>query len=269
VRTDAVRDEDVERAWRGSPASRALLDEITGAPVTALRAGRTGRGSRRTIVLLAAVLALAAIGGGAVAAGVFDPDPADVATVTELAKEAAEVHGPGWRPELNAEQVLCMYGKRQVDGLRTMASSGPLDAALTKADLFGECSRGAGTTKLDQSRMTLCTGPSGGDGRAVLPVVLARGGDCRAAGFDPADEAALLTDVNRRRQVELTILAAQPVGRCVPEAELRQLVKARIEATREPLDLIDTEDKGKCWRIQALFWETDDVMIGPDEAPAP
>ena len=59
------------------------------------------------VVVLAA--AAMAISTGAVASGLFEPDPQDLDTIVTEASEHADVHLPGWRPSLRAETVWGFY----------------------------------------------------------------------------------------------------------------------------------------------------------------
>jgi hypothetical protein len=259
-RASPVRDEQVAEAWHASPAKQALFEEITGVPV---RRSRRSRLPRRVAVLLAASLAVAAMGGAAVASGIFDPDPADLAVVHEQGKAAADVHLPGWRPELNAETVDCVFGPGEGDVVRTPAANGPLDKALEAKDLITECSAYTDAGRFDASKAELCTGPSGGDGRSPMPVVLLRGGPCEQAGYRTADTAELLADVNHRREVEIGLLAVVPPDTCVGREEAERRATARVAATGEPLDVPVIEDEGRCWEVDTVIWETDTVLVVP------
>jgi len=262
-RAAPVRDEQVDQAWHASVAKRALFEKVTGQP--SRRPSRPGRSRmpRRLTVLLAASLALAAIGGGAVASGVFDPDPKDVAVVQEQGKAAADVHLPGWRPELNAETIDCVFGPGESDVVRTPVSEGPLDQALRADDMIKECSTYTDASRFDAGKAELCTGPSGGDGRSPMPVVLLRGGPCGKAGYKPADAAELLAGVNHRREVEIGLLAAVPPGTCVGRDEAERRARERVAATGEPLTVTVMADEGRCWEVNTVFWETDEILVTP------
>jgi hypothetical protein len=263
-----VTDERLAAPWRASSARQVLLeatgDEAGGAGGADVRR-HLGR-RRGGALLFAAALALAALGGTAVASGIFRPDPRDAAEVIDQGQAVeGPMHAPGWRPELNAERVQCFY-----DGggrAETTASAGPLDAELRAEDLVAACARGG---RIDRRAARLCALPAVPLRRNPKPVVLGFDGACERYGlsdterFVEADRERLLADINRRRQVEVAILAVYPKldGSCHPRSEIVRLVRQRIATTGLPLEIRIAGTDWPCWYVEGVQWDDNAVMVG-------
>jgi hypothetical protein len=207
LRRDApVSDERLAAPWHASSAKRVMLEELGAEPaeaeLTAMRPHRGGR--RRGALLLSAVLTVAALGGTAVASGVFRPDPRDAVKVVNQGQAAeGSMHAPGWRTELDAERVQCFYGDGQGERSETTASAGALDADLRVEDLVAACAMGG---RVDPRAAKLCALPAGPLRRNPKPVLLGFDGPCEGYGLDNADRFVevdterLLADINLRRQ---------------------------------------------------------------------
>jgi hypothetical protein len=231
-----------------------------------MRPHRGGR--RRGVLLLAAVLTVAALGGTAVASGVFRPDPRDAVAVANQGQAMeGSVHAPGWRTELDAERVQCFYGEGQDDRAETTASAGSLGADLRVEDLAAAC---AGGGRVDPRAAKLCALPAGPLRRNPKAVVLGFGGPCTRYGLDGTDRFAevdaerLLADINLRRQVEVAIRAVDPRldGKCHPRSEIMRLVKRRIATTGLDLEIRITGTDWPCWYVEGVVWDDNAVMVG-------
>ena len=265
-----VTDERLAAPWHASSAKRVMLEELGAEPaeaeITAMRPHRGGR--RRGALLLAAVLTVAALGGTAVASGVFRPDPRDAVKVVNQGQAAeGSVHAPGWRTELDAERVQCLYGDGQGDRMETTASSGSLDADLRVEDLVAAC---AGGGRIDPHAAKLCALPAGLLRRNPKPVLLGFNGPCERYGLDNADRFVevdaerLLADINLRRQVEVAIRAVDPKldGKCHPKSEIMRLVKRRIATTGLQLEIRTAGTDWPCWYVEGVVWDDNAVMVG-------
>jgi hypothetical protein len=271
LRRDApVTDERLAAPWHDSSAKQVMLEAIGAEPgeagATAMRRHRGGR--RRGALLFAAVLAVAALGGTAVASGIFRPDPRDTAEVLNQGQAAeGSVHAPGWRTELDAERVQCFYGEGQNERAETTASEGALDADLRVGDLVDACARGG---RVDRRAAKLCALPAGPLRRNPKAVVLGFGGPCERYGLDDTDRFAevdaerLLADINLRRQVEVAIRAVDPRldGKCHPRSEIMRLVKRRIATTGLHLEIRITGTDWPCWYVEGVVWDDNAVMVG-------
>jgi hypothetical protein len=271
LRRDApVSDERLAAPWHASSAKRVMLEELGAEPgeagVTAMRPHRGGR--RRGVLLLAAVLTVAALGGTAVASGVFRPDPRDAVAVANQGQAAeGSMHAPGWRTELDAERVQCFYGEGQDDRAETTASAGSLGADLRVEDLVAACAEGG---RIDPRAAKLCALPAGPLRRNPKPVLLGFNGPCERYGLDNADRFVevdterLLADINLRRQVEVAIRAVDPKldGKCHPKSEIMRLVKRRIAATGLHLEIRTAGTDWPCWYVEGVVWDDNAVMVG-------
>jgi hypothetical protein len=265
-----VTDERLAAPWRASSAKRVMLEELGAEPgeagVTAMPRTRGGR--RRGVLLFAAALTVAALGGTAVASGVFRPDPRDTVEVVNQGQAAeGSMHAPGWRTELNAERVQCFYGEGQGDRAETTASAVSLDADLRVEDLVAACARGG---RVDRRAAKLCALPAGPLRRNPKAVVLGFDGPCERYGLDNADRFAevdaerLLADINLRRQVEVAIRAADPRldGKCHPKSEIVRLVKRRIATTGLRLEIRTAGTDWPCWYVEGVQWDDNAVVVG-------
>jgi hypothetical protein len=255
-----VTDERLAAPWHASSAKRVMLEELGTEPgeaeVTAMRPHRGRR--RRGVLLLAAVLTLAALGGTAVASGVFRPDPRDAVEVVNQGQAAeGSMHAPGWRTELNAERVQCFYGDGQDGRAETTASAGTLGADLRVEDLVAACAQGG---RIDPRAAKLCPLPAGPLRRNPKVVVLGFDGPCERYGLDNTDRFVevdaerLLADINLRRQVEVAIRAVDPKldGKCHPKSEIVRLVKRRIATTGLRPEIRTTGTDWPCWYVEGV-----------------
>jgi hypothetical protein len=264
-RAAPVTDERLAGPWRASSARQVMLEAIedeAGAAAVPRHRGRRRGGA----LLLAAALTLAALGGTAVASGIFHPDPRDAAAVVNQGQATqGPLHAPGWRIELNAERVQCFY-----DGggrAETTASAGPLDAELRVDDLVAACAKGG---RVDAGDAKLCALPAGPLRRNPKPVVLGFDGACERYGlsdaepFVEADAGRLLADINRRRQAEVAILAVDPKldGTCHPKSEIVRLVKQRLATTGLRLEIRITGTDWPCWYVEGVQWDDNAVTVG-------
>lgn len=244
---DPAGDIDLEAASRTPRAQRTLDDIVTDG---GQRSG--GRLSRRGFVAVVAAATLALSTVGAVAGGLFDPDPQDVQGILDGAEGAADAHGPGWRPTLDSEAVLCAYDSG--DGASsTFASEFPLDEPLTVDRIVAECRTGSDAARVSGAPddLTLCEGvqtraaiqeqlASGeivsGDvaSRPSFPVVLGWDADCSTAAFTGSHDLELrdftgVEDVNRAREVEVR-LESLALDRCQSRDEAVQLAGEVVTA---------------------------------------
>jgi hypothetical protein len=229
------------------------------------RGGRNAHARRRRVTprLLVAALALVTVGGGSALAWVrLGPDPKDVATVQAHAKDDFPVHTPGWRPEFDAEHVVCDY--RNVDvspsTIYTFASEFPLAEQLTEARLFDEC-----RTKTDAVR------PSGIDAAPLLcvvtppheklpiPIVTFGFADCAKAGLT-VPPPGFLGERNRLRNEEIAIRAVP--SDCPTAAQAVAWVRDQIKATGAQLVMSHVTEYagGRCY-LPFVSWGRGEVTI--------
>lgn len=248
------------------------------------RAGSRARPRTRLVVSLAAALSL--VGGAAVAAGVFDPDPEDVASIVDAA--VPDYDGFDRTPTLlSASVVWCAYA----DG--TVGPSSwhdlPLDEAVTERHLVQACADGPDAARFGEIEhpptdgTTLCEGtvpaaetqrhleahdirvvegdPAGQ--RPSVPVVLGWDGACGDTTLptDPAIQLRPLHDLtptNQTRQVEIHLRAAA-IDECLTRDRVLQLAvdaQAALPGAWVVVDSSgpDTTDVA-CWsgvRVDAL-----------------
>ena len=265
-----ITDERLAAPWHASSAKRVLLEEIGVKPgeaeVTTMQRHRGGR--RGGALLFAALLTIAALGGTAVASGVFRPDPRDVVEVVNQGQATeGSMHAPGWRTELDAERVQCFYGEGEPDRAETTASAGSLGADLRLEALVAACAAGG---RVDPHAAKLCALPAGPLRRNPKPVVLGFNGTCDRYGLDNTDRFVevdaerLLADINLRRQVEVAIRAVDPKldGKCHPKSEIMRLVKRRIATTGLRLEIRTAGTDWPCWYVEGVVWDDNAVMVG-------
>lgn len=205
------------------------------------------RAPRKSVVALAAAI-ITMIGSVAVATGVFDPDPEQVASILDQAEEEnrAAVHTQDWRPNLRTEQIWCAYDDGVVGSTRTFAFD--LDEPMTEQHLIRACNDGpdehAGHDKPNE--FTICeahapadevrrsmdmTGRWEGSGdeqasrwktvsgelttdRPGFPVVLGWDAHCPEVSLDTNAPAVQLGSwestaaVNQARQIEIALTSA-------------------------------------------------------------
>ncbi len=209
----------------------------------------------RVAALAAAFLVLTA--GGAIAAGVFSPDPKDVATIVDNSEQEAAFHSEGWRPVLASEGVWCMYDP--ATGSATYVSEYPLGDPLTMDVLLAECATGNDVARNQDgvpTEFTLCEATITEQGyrdrmdqdehfvvlagdpmgeHPGFPVVLAWDAECDTTTLEtstPVDLVAMqsLDGINRAREVEIG-LKASGIESCLSNAE----AIAMAQQTRDQL----------------------------------
>ena len=188
--------------------------------------------------------------------------PKSAEVVERHSRSAAVVHGPDWRPELDAEHVVCDYrGLGLVTtGVYTYASEFPLAQSLTRERLVDECRSGTdattGVPSITQPA-TLCAVTPPGEQLAV-PVVTFGSAGC-AAPLSAAPPS-LLDDRNRLRRDETAILAVPEA--CPTPDEARRWVEEQIAASDAHLRLLPVESYpgGRCY-LPYVRWGRGEVEI--------
>jgi hypothetical protein len=228
-----------------------LFEEILGmehqsTPLDTHKRPKLGR-----IAALAAVF-LVVSAGVAVAAGVFSPDPKDVALLEDEAEVGFESHELGWRPALRTESVWCMYDLST--GADTPVSEFPLGEPLTMEALLAECGTGndvARNLEAEPTEYTLCRatftdqtyrdriaqdkrfniieGDLSAD-RPGFPVVLAWETNCQTTTLETSFQVDLapltsLDDLNHAREVEVG-LKADALESCLTRDEADEAARA-------------------------------------------
>lgn len=236
---------ELDRDPHGPTGRRSFAEARSrGAGATALR-----RPPRRIRVVVAIAGLMAVSGAGALAAGVFEPDPADIADILEAAEPHREVHLDGWRPELTSETIVCAYEGGA--GAVTSASEFPLDEPLTAAAIAAECTDGNDAVRSGEAaapeQTTLCGGTLAVEDverrlasvearilagsldreRPRFPVVLGWQADCgevQLAVGSPMDLQPLdsLDAINTAREVEVRLKAAA-LQECLTHEQAQQL----------------------------------------------
>lgn len=272
----------------------ALFEEIIGMEHNELTTTRTHHRSRigRIAALAAAFVVLSA--GVAIAAGVFNPDPKDVAVVENQTELGFESHELGWRPALRTESVWCMYDLST--GADTPVSEFPLGEPLTMQALLAECgtgndvARNLGTepseytlckaTFTDETyrdriaqdeRFTIIEGDLSAD-RPGFPVVLAWQANCENTELETSTQVDLaplssLDDLNHAREVEIG-LKADALESCLTRDEADQAARNSRTALGDGWLLIDMKLDGPvdCYAVEVEpEWATI-AVIGRDDA---
>lgn len=275
----------------------ALFKEIIGMEHQEPTTTRTHHRPRvgRIAALAAAFVVLTA--GVAIAAGFFNPDPADVATIEDDGAQVADVHLEGWRPELKTEAVWCMVDSSA--GADTLASEFPLREPLTTAILLAECGTGndvarnldtppadftvCEATFTDQSyqeRISVDDGFNIVEGdlaaeRPGFPVVLAWHADCTTTQLDTSWDVDLaplesLDDVNQAREVEVGVRATA-LNSCLSLDDAKAMAaRSRAELGETWLLLeFEPEVPSDCYTVDIdLQWGTIMAQARDDGTPA-
>lgn len=256
-----------------SPAAQEMLDEVLRAPADV----RQRRPRRRSLVGLVAAAVLAS--AGAVAAGVAmtRPDAQQAAEVERDFSAQASLHLSGWRPELDAESVWCLFPETERP-LDTHAAEFPLDESLTPARLARECAEGNDwARKLTQdgigpfavSAATLCVTEEGAYPKAVVGV---GGIDCAgtpvrelvpgvdAPVYEYVDARAMTAEdlerLNFMRAVEVAVLAVPARDRCPSSEQAAEWAQARLdEHAIEDLEVRKVAEGEGCYRGR-ISWPT-------------
>jgi hypothetical protein len=246
---------------------RSRLLEAIDAETVELVAPPTARRHRRRSVLfrtLAVAAALAAVGGGtAFAVSSLQPDSRQSGTVERQQTAAAgNAHIAGWRPELDAEHVVCDYRNlgREAPLVYTYANEFPLATPLTEQRIVGECRSGTdavrGAPVVGAALLCSVTPPRE---RFPVPAVTFSFPSCAAAQLDPAPPT-LIDDRNRLRRAETAIRAVPQ--QCPTAAQSLRWVRAQVAATSVPLRILDVEQYpgGRCY-VPDVHWGLGTVEI--------
>lgn len=231
------------------------------------RAVAIGRRPRRGRVVVAVATLLVFSGVGAFAAGVFDPDPADIDTILDRAEQEGrfEVHLEGWRPELTSEVVICAY--QDGAGAVTSASESPLHEPLTRQVIVDECVSGNDAVRSGEvaapTETTLCGASLSADGveqrldalnarllagllhdaRYQVPVVLGWRADCSQVELEGHPDRTLaplapLDEINAARDEEVRLKAAA-LQSCLDHDEATRLATEAHDRLGDAWLLID------------------------------
>ena len=272
-------------------AARRLLSRIraTSEPV------RPRRRRKRTVAVLAA--AAMAISTGAVASGMFEPDPQDLDTIITEASEHADVHLPGWRPSLRAETVWCFYDRSTY--ANTPVSEFPLDEALTKDRIATECTSGNDMVRSGHAAasgdLTFCSAniPEeaylrrveerrepvlAGDvskASALMPIVLSWQTDCDKVELDVEPPMSLsplnqadIDRINRVREAEITFRATA-MQQCISYDEAIQTAAQARQNLDGEWPLIEGPDgngSAECHQLWIEQWGLLSLQGRPDSA---
>jgi hypothetical protein len=212
--------------------------------------------------LVATTVVLGVGGSAAFAWSRLTPDSKHVATVKRHSRDAAGAHRQGWRPELDAEHVVCDYRGLGLAAttVYSYASEFPLAQPLTTELLVDECRSGTdattGTAPITQTA-TLCAVTPPGEQLAV-PVVTFGAAGCTAPLTAPP--ASLLDERNRMRRDEAAILAVPET--CPTPAEARRWVDEQVVESGEHLRVLPVESypSGRCY-LPFVHWGRGEVEI--------
>jgi len=232
----------------------------------------TRRVRRALLRALVATTVVFGLGGSAAFAwSQLTPDAKHAETVKRHYQSSAGVHRPGWRPELDAERVVCDYRGL---GLATTtvysyASEFPLAQPLTQQRLVDECRSGTdattGTAPVPQP-VTLCAVTPPGEQRAVPVVTFSTAGCAAPLTVAPS---SLLDERNRLRRAEAAILAVPET--CPTPAEARNWVDEHNAASGAHLRLLPVEayPGGRCY-LPFVHWGRGTVeIIATQNPPSP
>ena len=246
----------------------ATIHEESHAPA-ADSSPRRGRSRRRIIggAVGAAVVLGVTTAAAATVMNRSQPDPEQAAQVNEnTAVEAQEIHLPGWRQELDAENVTCAYATPDPSDptmsltVDSTASEFPLEERLTAQHLADECASGtdgaqAGTPA---EAPTVCVT----EGTVPRPTVLVAGGTCEDFAGSAVVEGDLvpltdahLDEINRLRAIEVAILAVPNDDACPSFDEAEEWAESQIEHADVDLQLTDeAPEPGNCY-WPYVYWE--------------
>ncbi|MGN6695956.1 MAG: hypothetical protein ACTHN0_17395 [Aquihabitans sp.] len=230
------------------PERRALRSDVlasigTGAPSPDGRVEPSRRALRVRRSIVVGVIAAAAVSASAAAAyvGFVRPDPGQAATIVANSRDDVAVHNPGWRPELNAEEVACDAPGGQID-FNTSASAGRLEDSVQADDLVAACASKAAT--LDQAATApnvICRSGTAGAPTFAAPAVLLGVRDCSDKGLDAFHDSDLAA-LNEARAAEVAIHATS--NPCPSRAEVLEWVRHQVESRDLDLTVIDAGSTG-------------------------
>lgn len=256
------------------PRGRRLRDEARRRGSAMPKTGRGTPRERLIVVIAATVTVLSSV--TAIATGMFEPDPADVSTILHNAAGQAQVHLDGWRPELRAEAVWCVYGDGST--ISTYASEFALDQPLTEELLTSECTSGNDLVRnlaRPPADVTVCgaivprqdvqrglgergeriTSGQLSDDRHRFPVVLGWDADCATAqlGTTPSVDLAALTSfdaINQAREVEISLRAAA-VQHCLNDTQAHEMAEqARSHLANDWVVATGNAIRPRCYQVQ-------------------
>lgn len=216
---------------------------------------------RRAIGGLIAAAVLASAGTVAAAVTMNRPDSQQSAQVQDDFSEQATVHLGGWRPELQAERVMCLFPDSRHD-IETSASEFPLKQRMTTQDLARECAQGNDSARtvgpFPVNTATVCVSDEGTYPKAVVGV---SGVDCSTTARPITSDD--LDQLNRMRAIEVAVLAVPSEDGCPTSEQASEWAKARLEeyavAGLEIRSSSGWWGKG-CYRGM-IYWEIDQVRI--------
>lgn len=242
---------------------KELLMETMRVDETGQRRGAARGGRRRAVAL--AVLAAAISGGAVAAAGVLrsdSPDPGRAAVIAEgFAKQAAAMHGPGWRPELGAERVTCAPSGAEAATPSKLtivwASQFPIVERLTADRIVQSCaSQAGGGSTPAPAAPTACVPRQG----RPLAVVLGDGSSCADAALPLRTiTGGDLTELNHLRAVDVAVLGETDVS-CPTMAQARTWARDRLREAGEGIHLTDTDEGPGCYRTM-IDWFTGTALV--------
>jgi hypothetical protein len=241
----------------------------------------TRRNRRRRRVIGGAVAVVALAGAATAAAAMVNrdrPDPEQARQVEESFEPmVGEIYEPGWRHDLNAETVECVYPLPEADPgwgnrITATASHFPLDGTLTAAHLAETCTTESGPEGLGYDPFpvesgTVCVQP----GELPRPVVLVDVGSCEEFPEEelmPIGEDHL-AELNRLRAIEVAALAVPTDDGCATYEEARDWALEQAEAAgEEGLAVGEDLDEGSGCYLGVIYW--DERMVWPQPiAPGP
>lgn len=239
-----------------SPKGKELLETIV-ATSPSHRAPR--RRSRRAVSGLLAAAVLVSAGTVAATVSLTRPDPEQAAQVEREYSEQATVHLDGWRPELDAETVLCVFPE-PLESLETQASEFSLKHRMTSKDLAWECTEGNDVARIDGPfaihSSTACVIHEGAYPKAVVGV---GGVGCPSPSRPITQED--LDELNRMRAIEVAILAVPSENGCPTSEQATEWAEARLAEYGVTGLAIETSGGGGCHR-GLVYWQSGQVSIG-------
>lgn len=289
-RLDPIDGTRLTDSWSDSEAKKTLFQELRAAQASRAAtpdpARRRPVSRRRAIGGLITAAVLVSAGTVAAAVTMSRPDPKQSAQVEDDFSSDAKIHLEGWRPELSAEDVVCLFPETE-KGLDTSASEFPLKQRLTSEELARECTEGNDwASKLAQDGVgpfsvdtaTLCISEEGAYPKAVVGVggidcsttpvedfLLDEQGDVvvdengnpvlkyiQARAMTPDD----LKELNSMRAIEVAVLAVPSEDGCPTSEQATEWAEARLkEFGVSGLDIRSSGGGDGCYRGR-ISWNT-------------
>lgn len=211
-------------------------------------------------VAVGAALSIAGVAAAATFGPGLDRDEAD--RFVEAYESHQDVHLDGWRPELNAERVRCMYEDGRPEA-ETFASEFPLADRMTVEHLIDECTSGNDSARssgdVDREAAELCSETNA----LRVPVIATGFPSCANAGLDTvADPEHFLEALHQRRAFELTMKIS--ANRCMDHDEAEAWLDDGLGHTPDPLTQSDEFDNplGPCWNVW-IMWDQGLIYLQP------